>query len=131
MSDEESAGEEDHGEEERGSIGEVVLTLCAGPVAYLVGAIASSAVTAVSLRADCAEFGKVVQQLEGVLVKAEGLEDQQGVVEDVRDCLAEALELMELLQQRGVLSSVLFRCAPAGAQRWGVAPGGGATDVPD
>ena len=95
-------------------------------MAYLVGAIASSAVTAVSLRADCAEFGKVVQQLEGVLVKAEGLEDQQGVVEDVRDCLAEALELMELLQQRGVLSSVLFRCAHAGAQRRGVAPGGGA-----
>ena len=100
-------------------------------MAYLVGAIASSAVTAVSLRADCAEFGKVVQQLEGVLVKAEGLEDQLGVVEDVRDCLAEALELMELLQQRGVLSSVLFRCAPAGAQRRGAAPGGGPTDVPD
>ena len=78
------------------------------PVAYLVGAIASSAVTAVAMKADCLEFGKVVQQLEGVLVKAEDLEDQLGVVDDVRDSLEEALQLMETLQQRGVLSSVLY-----------------------
>ena len=78
------------------------------PVAYLVGAIASSAVTAVAMKADCLEFGKVVQQLEGVLVKAEDLEDQLGVVDDVRDSLEEAPQLMETLQQRGVLSSVLY-----------------------
>ena len=73
-----------------------------------MGAIASSAVTAVAMKADCLEFGKVVQQLEGVLVKAEDLEDQLGVVDDVRDSLEEALQLMETLQQRGVLSSVLY-----------------------
>ena len=77
-------------------------------MAYLVGAIASSAVTAVAKKADCLEFGKVVQQLEGMLVKAEDLEDQLGVVDDVRDSLEEALQLMETLQQRGVLSSVLY-----------------------
>ena len=39
------------------------------PVAFLIGAIASSAVSAVNLKSDCLEFGKIVSTLEGILVK--------------------------------------------------------------
>lgn len=88
---------------------EVAKTLpLVAPVAYLIGAIASSAVTAVSLKSDCLEFGKVVRMLENVLLKAESLESQTDVIDDVRTSLEEALAHMQQMQDRGVLSATFL-----------------------
>jgi hypothetical protein len=73
------------------------------PVAFLVGAVASSACEATQLREDCLEFGKVVQMMEGILLKAEGLEDQAPVIDEVREALEEALRLLEAMRERGAL----------------------------
>ena len=73
------------------------------PVAFLVGAVASSACEATQLREDCLEFGKVVQMMEGILLKAEGLEDQASVIDEVREALEEALRLLEAMRERGAL----------------------------
>ena len=78
------------------------------PVAYLVGAVAQSASTAVSLKSDAAEFGRVVAMLENVLCKAESLESQTDVIDDVRASLEEALQFMEDLQARGWLHATLL-----------------------
>ena len=73
------------------------------PVAFLVGAVASSACEATQLREDCLEFGKVVQMMEAILLKAEGLEHQADVVDEVRESLEEALQLLEVMKERGAL----------------------------
>ena len=78
------------------------------PVAYLIGAIASSAVTAVTLKADCVEFGKIVQMLEKILLKAENLESHEEVVEDVKGSLEEALMLMQKMQDRGIIAATFL-----------------------
>ena len=78
------------------------------PVAFLVGAIASSAVTAVNLKADCLEFGKVVSTLENILVRAENLESHSEVIDDVRQSLEEALALMSRMQKTDFITQVLF-----------------------
>ena len=77
------------------------------PVAFLVGAVANCAVTAVNLRADCLEFGRVVSSLEAILVKAENLEGQPDVITEVKESLEEALSLMNKMQDRGLLSTLL------------------------
>ena len=78
------------------------------PVAYLIGAIASSAVTAVTLKADCVEFGKIVQMLENILLKAQNLESHEEVVQDVKESLEEALMLMEKMQDRGIIAATFL-----------------------
>ncbi|UPR02812.1 hypothetical protein HOP50_11g61390 [Chloropicon primus] len=78
------------------------------PVAYLIGAIASSAVTAVTLKADCVEFGKIVQMLEKILLKAENLESHEEVVSDVKDSLEEGLVLMQKMQDRGIIAATFL-----------------------
>ena len=78
------------------------------PVAFLIGAIASSAVTAVNLKGDCMEFGRVVSTLEAILVRAENLENKADVVADVKQSLEEALQLMQRIQDRGFLTSTFF-----------------------
>jgi hypothetical protein len=65
--------------------------------------VASSACEATQLREDCLEFGKVVQMMEGILLKAEGLEDQAPVIDEVREALEEALRLLEAMRERGAL----------------------------
>ena len=77
------------------------------PVAFLVGAVASCATTAVNLRADCLEFGRVVSSLEAILVKAENLEGQPDVISEVKESLEEALSLMNKMNDRGLLSTLL------------------------
>jgi len=78
------------------------------PLAFLVGAVASSAATAVSLREDCAEFARIVSTLEMVLVRAQSLENQADVVDDVRESLEEALQMMAAMQDRGMLMSTFL-----------------------
>ncbi len=78
------------------------------PVAYLIGAIASSAVTAVTLKADCVEFGKIVHTLEKILLKAENLESHEEVVDDVKESLEEGLQLMQKMQDRGIIAATFL-----------------------
>ena len=78
------------------------------PVAYLIGAIASSAVTAVTLKADCVEFGKIVQMLENILLKAQNLESHEEVVQDVKESLEEGLILMQKMQDRGIIAATFL-----------------------
>jgi len=78
------------------------------PVAYLVGAVVSSACAAVSLRQDCVEFARIVQTLEGVLMKAENLSGHREVVDDLRASLEDALQLMTAMQDRGMLAQMLL-----------------------
>ena len=78
------------------------------PVAFLIGAIASSAVTAVNLRGDCLEFGRIVKVLEAILLRAQNLESSQEVIYDVKQSLEEALQLMQKIQDRGFLTSTFF-----------------------
>ena len=76
------------------------------PVAFLVGAVASSAAEAVVLKEDCAEFQVLIEHLEKILVRAESLEDHGASVNEIRDTLTEALQLMETLKTQGALKSV-------------------------
>ena len=78
------------------------------PVAFLVGAVASSAATAVNLKQDCAEFGKVVTTLEAILIRAENLESHGAVIDEVRESLEEALQLMQKMADTGFFTSVFF-----------------------
>ena len=87
------------------------------PVAYLIGAIASSAVTAVTLKADCVEFGKIVQMLENILLKAEDLENHVEVVDDVKESLEEGLILMQKMQDRGIIAATFWRRATRASSR--------------
>ena len=87
------------------------------PVAYLIGAIASSAVTAVTLKADCVEFGKIVQMLENILLKAEDLENHVEVVDDVKESLEEGLILMQKMQDRGIIAATFLRRATRASSR--------------
>ncbi len=75
------------------------------PVAYLLGAVASSAAEAVVLKSDCREFGVVIQQLEQILLRAERIEQHGGEVDEVREALADALALMEAMKRQGYLKS--------------------------
>ena len=76
------------------------------PVAFLVGAVASSAAEAVVLKEDCAQFQVLIEHLEKILVRAESLEDHGASVNEIRDTLTEALQLMETLKTQGALKSV-------------------------
>jgi hypothetical protein len=73
------------------------------PVAFLVGAVASSCQDAVVLKGDVSEFENVIKMLEGILLKAESIENHDGEVAEVRDALTDALQLMERMKSAGAL----------------------------
>ena len=89
-----------------------------------MGAVASSACEATQLREDCLEFGKVVQMMEGILLKAEGLENQAPVIDEVREALEEALKLLEAMRERGALQVFSYCTHP-------VLSGGAAARIAD
>ena len=68
------------------------------PVAFLVGAAASSAQEAVVLRADCREFGRMLNSLEVILLKAENLSNHSESVAEVREALQDSLQVLEAMK---------------------------------
>ena len=73
------------------------------PLAFLVGAVASSASESVELKADCQEFQQVVTMLERILVKAEHLAEHADEIDEIRETLEEALSLMDSIKSKGIL----------------------------
>jgi hypothetical protein len=84
------------------------LTSLQTQVAFLLCAVASSAVTAGVLKQDCMEFVKVLNTVEKILLKVENLESCDSAIDDVREVLEEALGLMNSVQKRGLIASTLL-----------------------